>query len=66
MSAKKVTDDELYTAFMEHQTVAKTLKAVGIQRGSKIRLRITKAISERAAVPAFDPVEMPPVVRPVD
>ena len=66
MSAKKVTDDELYTAFMQHQTVAKTLKAVGIQRGSKIRSRLTKAISERAAVPAFDPVDMPPVVRPVD
>ena len=66
MSIKKVTNDELWTAFQIHQTGAKTLKAVGLTRGSKIRRRLMKAISERVATPAFEPVEMPPVVRPVD
>ncbi len=64
--AKGITHQDIYKAFLKTGTTRGVINALGVSRSSAFRKRVQKVLAEHVALPAFEPVEMPPVVRPVD
>ncbi len=64
--SKGITHKDIYDAFIKTGTTRGVINLLGVSRSSAFRKRVAKVIAARVALPAFEPVEMPPVVRPVD
>lgn len=68
---QKVTDNQLYDAYVTYGTLGKALKAVGLVWGSQNRERLQHVIAQREDMPPekpiqFDPIDIPSEDRTVD